>query len=181
MGRIDNAFNGAKISNFEEVFSKTKTVAESLNKKSAQCIELSRKKVEYLDAKTKLAKVYEKYGKIQFDAYLGAQTDENEVDTLIAEITAYRERISILRSELDEAKSNKDSSELKKEAEELKQEVVAASKEAKEVFIKQAKEARKNAQDVIKAVHNSVKVNEVQPDAEVIEVTPENVSSEEDK
>ena len=52
--------------NFDELFSKTKIVAESLNKKSAKAFDLSRKRVEYLDAKAKIAKFYEKYGRLQF-------------------------------------------------------------------------------------------------------------------
>ncbi len=41
MGKFDDMFSGAKISNLDELFSKTKTVAESLNKKSAQAKNLN--------------------------------------------------------------------------------------------------------------------------------------------
>lgn len=156
--------NVHKISNIEEVFSKTRTVAESLNKKGSLCIELSRKRVEYLDAKTKLSKAYEKFGKLQFSASLGEDVDENEYASAVADITALKERMETLSEELDGAKVVKDTDDLKREAEELKQEVKIASKEAKEVIIQQAK-------DVLKAVQNSVKANNIPvQDGEEIEV-----------
>lgn len=156
--------NVHKISNIEEVFTKTKTVAESLNKKGSLCIELSRKRVEYLDAKTKLSKAYEKFGKLQFSASCGEEVDENEYAAAVADITALRERIETLSEELDGAKAVKDTDDLKREAEELKQEVKIASKEAKEAIIQQAK-------DVLKVVQNSVKTNNIPvQDNEEIEV-----------
>ena len=51
---MDEAFNNPKL---EEMFNKTKDVAENMSKKSAERLEISRKKVELLDAKAKLAKL----------------------------------------------------------------------------------------------------------------------------
>lgn len=153
MGKFDDVFAGAKISNFDELFSKTKTVAESINKKSAQAFDLSRKRFEYLDAKAKLSKFYEKYGKLQFDAYAGEEIDENELDMLISQITAYREKLNQLKAQLDEGSDN---TELKREAEDLKKEVIIASQEAKEVIKKQMDEMYKNAKIAFnKSSHNA--------------------------
>ena len=80
--------NNPKISNFEEVLSKTKDMAQMLNKRSAQCIEVSRKRVEYLDAKSKLSKAYEKFGRLQYKASLGEDVDENEYAVAVADIAA---------------------------------------------------------------------------------------------
>ncbi|MDE5671281.1 MAG: hypothetical protein K2I14_07485 [Eubacterium sp.] len=135
MGKFDNI----KISNFDELFSKTKTVAESLNKKGVQAFDMSRKRLDYLDAKAKIAKLYEKYGRIQFDAFTGEDIDENELDMLTAQIITYREKLSDLKIQLDEVN---DTTDLKREAEDLKKEVIIASKEAKEVIKKQVENAR---------------------------------------
>lgn len=153
MGKFEDMFAGAKISNFDELFSKTKTVAESINKKSSQAFDLSRKRFEYLDVKAKLSKFYEKYGKLQFSAYLGEEFDEGELDMLIAQITAYRDKLNTLKAELEEVNDN---SELKREAEELKKEVIIASHEAKEVIKKQMDEMYKNARNAFNKSAQSV-------------------------
>ena len=130
MGKFDNI----KISNFDELFSKTKTVAESLNKKGAQAFDMSRKRLDYLDAKAKISKLYEKYGRIQFNVFAGEEIDENELDMLTAQIITYREKLAELKAQLDEVN---DTTDLKREAEDI-----IASKEAKEVIKKQVENAR---------------------------------------
>lgn len=88
--------NGSKITNFEEVLSKTKNVAEVLNKKGSAYLELSRKRIEYMDAKSKLSKAYEKFGKLQYSAYIGEEVNEDEYAAAVADIAAYRERLDVL-------------------------------------------------------------------------------------
>ena len=123
--------NGSqKFTNFEEMFSKTKNVAETLNKKGAMYLELSRKRIEYMDSKSKLSKAYEKFGRLQYEAYIGNEVDENEYACAVADISALKEKTETLSAELEEAK-NKDAQELKKGAEEFKNEVKSASKEAR--------------------------------------------------
>lgn len=167
MGKFDNI----KISNFDELFSKTKTVAESLNKKGIQAFDMSRKRLEYLDTKAKLSKLYEKYGKIQFEVFLGEDVDENELDMLTAQIITYREKIADLKAQLEEVN---DTSDLKREAEDLKKEVIIASQEAKEVIKKQVENAKN-------AINNKVSQSSKPSENafEVIEVEPENVETEE--
>jgi len=169
MSKFEDAFGGAKISNIEDVLAKAKTVSESINKKSAKCLEISRKKVEYLDAKSKLAKSYERFGKLNFEILLGNEADEAEMDTLIAEITAYRERMGVLDKELDEAKSIFDTDDLKKEAEELKKEMKYASMETIEVLKIRAKEAMLAVQNAVDKA-GSGNTEPVEVDAEPAEV-----------
>lgn len=173
MGKFDNI----KISNFDELFSKTKTIAQSLNKKGSQAFDLSRKRLDYLDAKAKLSKLYEKYGKIQFNAFVGEEIDEDELDMLTAQIVAYREKIADLKAQLEEANDNLD---LKRDAEELKKEVIIASQEAKEVIKKQVENARNafnnKAAQASKQVDDAFEVIEVEP--ENVEVAEENTENE---
>ncbi len=147
MSKADDS--APKLTNFEEMFSKTRSMAETINKKGAMYLELSRKKIEYMDAKSKLSKAYENFGKLQFSAYIGEEVDENEYACSIADITALKERTETLSAELEEAK-NKDAEELKKGAEEFRKEVQTASKEARDVIVQQAK-------DFFRAVQLSVK------------------------
>lgn len=142
--------NGSKITNFEEVLSKTKNVAEVLNKKGSAYLELSRKRIEYMDAKSKLSKAYEKFGKLQYSAYIGEEVNEDEYAAAVADIAAYRERLDVLASELDDAKIPKDADDLKKNAEELKNEMKSASTEAVDALVQQAR-------DFLKAIQLSVK------------------------
>lgn len=164
-----------KFTNFEEMFSKTKNVAETINKKSAMYLELSRKKIEYMDAKSKLAKAYEKFGRLQYETYLGNDVDENDYACAVADITALKEKTETLAAELEEAK-NKDAEELKKGAEEFKNEVKSASKEARDVILQQAK-------DFFRAVQLSVKAGAAyEPGCEITtdftEVKEENKNTE---
>lgn len=132
-------FDSIKISNFDELFSKTKSMAESLNKKSVQAFDMSRKRLDYLDVKAKLSKLYEKFGRIQFEAFVGEEIDENELDMITAQIITYREKLADLKVQLEEVN---DTTDLKREAEELKKEVIIASQEAKEVLKKQVENAK---------------------------------------
>lgn len=164
------------LGNFDELFSKTKIVAESLNKKSAKAFDLSRKRVEYLDAKAKIAKFYEKYGRLLFSLSLEEEIDENELDMLTAQITAYREKINSLKAELDD---NADKEELKREADELKKEVISASQEAKEVIKKQMDEVCRNAKIAFNKSAGSTSKKAETTD-NVTEVSAEDVFSEEE-
>ena len=159
------------ISNFDELFSKTKIVAESLNKKSSQAFDISRKRLEYLDAKAKLSKLYEKYGKIQFDAFVGEDINESDLEMLTAQIITYREKLNDLKAQLDEVN---DTSDLKREAEDLKKEVIIASQEAKEAIKKQVE----NAKTVIASKTSQPKpsgdaVEVVEVEAEKVEIVEE--------
>lgn len=168
-----------KISNFEDMLSKTRDMAQMLNKKSAQCLEISRKRVEYLDAKTKLSKAYEKFGKLQYNASVGEDVDENEYAVAVADIAALLSRLEELNKDIDSSKVIKDADELKRGAEEFKDEVINASKEAREAIIQQAKE-------ILKAVKKSVDSNSpvaggTETEVEFTEVVPNDAQEQEGK
>lgn len=103
---MDEVFNNAKKANFEDVLSKTKTYAEKATKMSAERLEISRKKIEVLDAKTKLSKAYEKFGKLQYTAYEGGDVNKDAADSCIDEITLLKSRIDYLNAEIEEAKAS---------------------------------------------------------------------------
>lgn len=130
---------------FEDMFSKTKTAAESIGKKSSKHLMLSRKRVEYLDAKSKVGKTYAKYGQLMYLKESGQAVDEEELGILYSEITAYRERLQALEDELSAARE-----ELENEAVYFGKDLVEASRDVTEAFKKQAGEVVKNAKEVFK-------------------------------
>lgn len=102
---VDDVLNSAKAGNFEEVLTKTKIYAEDAAKKSAERLEISKKKIELLDSKTKLVKAYEKYGRLQFSAYEGNEVDPDELAAAIEEIQLQKSRSEMLDSEIEDMKS----------------------------------------------------------------------------
>ena len=104
MGIFDDVLNSAKTGNFDDVLLKTKAYAEDAAKKSAERLEISKKKIELLDSKTKLVKAYERYGKLQYDLYEGHDVSQNELDACIDEIQLQKNRNESLDSEIEELK-----------------------------------------------------------------------------
>lgn len=102
---VDELLNSAKNGNFDELFSKTKVYAEDAAKKSAERLEISKKKIELLDSKTKLAKAYEKFGKLQYAAYVGESVDDEELSAAIDEIQLHKSRADMLQSEVEDLKA----------------------------------------------------------------------------
>lgn len=83
--------------NIEDVVNKTRVYA----KKSAEAIEISRKKIELLDAKTKLAKTYEKYGKLCFAASQGEDGNEEAIEKTSQEIIMLKSQCEFLEEEIE--------------------------------------------------------------------------------
>lgn len=95
---VDEAINNAKKNgSIDEVINKTKEYA----KKSAQAIEISRKRIELLDTKTKLAKAYEKYGKQQFALYEGKEVNQDEIKASCEEIVMLKSQSEFLEAEIE--------------------------------------------------------------------------------
>ncbi len=95
---VDEAINNAKKNgSIDEVINKTKEYA----KKSAQAIEISRKRIELLDTKTKLAKAYEKYGKQQFALYEGEDVNQDEINVSCEEIVMLKSQSEFLEAEIE--------------------------------------------------------------------------------
>lgn len=101
---VDDLLNSAKNGNFEELISKTKVYAEDAAKKSAERLEISKKKIELLDSKTKLTKAYEKFGKLQYSAYIGEAVDDDEMSAAVEEIQLHKSRADMLQAEVDDLK-----------------------------------------------------------------------------
>ena len=116
---VDEFFSNAKNSgNFDDLINKTKNYAEGAVKKSAETIEISKKKIELLDAKTKLAKAYESFGKLQYSALEeSVEIDEATLQASLEEIKLLKSRADILSAEADDLKSKFVDSLKKKEAE----------------------------------------------------------------
>ena len=89
----------------EEFLNKTRDVAETFGKKSAEHLEISRKKVECLDAKTKLARLYEKFGRLQYDVYIGEPAQQSDIEELADMIALTKEKIEALTAEIETAKT----------------------------------------------------------------------------
>lgn len=89
---------------FEEMLNKTRGVAESLGKRSAEGIELSKKKIEALDAKAKLARLYEKFGQLQYNSYIGEEVDDSQIAGIAAEISATKDKLDLLNEEVEALK-----------------------------------------------------------------------------
>ena len=95
---VDEAINNAKKNgSIDEIINKTKEYA----KKSAQAIEISRKRIELLDTKTKLAKAYEKYGKQQFALYEGKEVNQDELNASCEEIVMLKSQSEFLEAEIE--------------------------------------------------------------------------------
>lgn len=95
---VDEAINNEKKNgSIDEVINKTKEYA----KKSAQAIEISRKRIELLDTKTKLAKAYEKYGKQQFALYEGKEVNQDEINASCEEIVMLKSQSEFLEAEIE--------------------------------------------------------------------------------
>lgn len=98
LNSVDEAINNAKKNgSIDEVINKTKEYA----KKSAQAIEISRKRIELLDTKTKLAKAYEKYGKLQFSVYDGGEVNQDDLEATCEEIIMLKSQSEFLEAEIE--------------------------------------------------------------------------------
>ena len=113
---VDEVLNSAKHGNFEDVLTRTKSYAEKATKKSAERLEISRKKIELLDSKTKLAKAFERYGKLQYSAYIGEEIDEEAIEAALQEIQLQKTRADLLDEEIAELRAAFIDSLSKKEA-----------------------------------------------------------------
>lgn len=113
----------------DEFLTKTRDVAETVGKKSAEHLELSRKRIEFLDVKSKQSKLYEKFGELQYNAFIGKAVDEEELAQLAEKISANIEKIEILNEEIEAFKANfAESVQRTKEAFQKEMEKAAAPK-----------------------------------------------------
>lgn len=116
----------------EEFLNKTRDVAETFGKKSAEHLEISRKKVECLDAKTKLARLYEKFGRLQYDVYIGEPAQQSDIEELADMIALTKEKIESLTAEIETAKAQ------------FNDAVNSATKKTRDAFYKEFDKMNKN-------------------------------------
>ncbi|MCM1284590.1 MAG: hypothetical protein NC213_02960 [Acetobacter sp.] len=102
---FSDLFSKSNNPKLDEMLSKTRDVAEILGKKSAEHLDLSRKKVELFDMKTKLSKLYEKFGKQKYNSIVGLDAEDESSEDFISKITEINEKISLLEEEIDAAKA----------------------------------------------------------------------------
>lgn len=86
---------------FEEFFNKTKDVAETVGKKSAERLDISRKKLELLDIKAKLSKTYEKFGRLQYKSFIGEEVDTEKLEEMVTEISQLNDKIDALSFDIE--------------------------------------------------------------------------------
>ncbi len=103
--KLNDVISGAKQGNFDELLSKTKSYAEKATKKSAERLEVSKKKIELLDAKNKLAKAYEQYGRLTYAMAQGESVSGEELKSAAASVELQLMRSEALDSEISELKS----------------------------------------------------------------------------
>lgn len=101
-GSGQDPFSSEKL---EEVFNKTKDVAETMSKKSAERLELSKKKVELFDTRAKLSKLYEKYGKLQYGVSIGDEIGQGVLSDCETQIAQLREKAEEYTRAIEEAKA----------------------------------------------------------------------------
>lgn len=121
-GSADLNINNQKL---EEMFNKTRDMAESVSKKSVERLDMSRKMIECLDAKTKLSKLYERFGEMQYNSFIGEEVDSVELEGIANRIAELKAKIDELNVEIDEAKL------------EFSEAVVNATKKTRDAFQKE--------------------------------------------
>ncbi len=99
---VDDVISSAKNGSFEEVLAKTKSYAEKATRKSAERLEISRKKIELLDSKTKLSKAYEKFGRLEYAKRQGEEVNEDEYKSAFAQIDLQKTRAEMIDKEIEE-------------------------------------------------------------------------------
>ena len=105
INEVDEVINSAKKGNFDEVLSKTKSYAEKATKRSAERLEISKKKIELLDSKAKLTRAYEKYGKLMYLKNQNEEVSEDEIASAEAAIELQKMRSDMLNEEIEELKT----------------------------------------------------------------------------
>ena len=98
---MDEVLNSAKNGNFDEVLAKTKQYAERATKKGAQQFEISKKRIELLEAKTKLSKAFEKYGRLMYALENGETAEEDALASALAEIQLHKTRSDMLTQDIE--------------------------------------------------------------------------------
>lgn len=140
----DGSINNPKL---EEFFNKTRDAAETVSKRSAEGLELGRKKVELFDSKAKLSKLYERYGKLQYSAFIGEEVNPDELEDVANDIAILRDKVDLLNVEIEDARTA------------FNESMSAAARRTKEAF-SQEKETTAQEVDEVEVVEAQVDTQE---------------------
>lgn len=88
---------------FDEVINKTRSMAEVVGKKSAEAIEISKRKIELVDCNNKLSKAYAVLGKLEYENLNGKEPNEQavgkameEIDEMVTKVRRIEEELQVL-------------------------------------------------------------------------------------
>lgn len=85
---------------FDDVISRTKSMAEVVSKKSAEAIEISKRKIELVDCKNRLNRAYAVLGKLEYDSIYGKGLDEAAVTNAVKEIDETAAKVRRIEEDL---------------------------------------------------------------------------------
>lgn len=95
------------MSYLDDVISKTRSMAEVMGKKSAEAIEISKRKIELIDCKNKLDKAYAVLGKLEYESLYGKVLDEEAVSKAVEDIDQHATKMKKLEEELNQLQNTK--------------------------------------------------------------------------
>ncbi len=91
----------------DEMISKTKSMAEVMGKKSAEAIEISKRKIELIDCKNKLEKAYAVLGQLEYVRLNGKEPEEEALQAAVAEIERQADAVHHLEKVLQQLQDAK--------------------------------------------------------------------------
>ncbi len=92
---------------FDDVTLKAKEIIDSVSKKTGEFVGVQKLRVELMDMKSKLNKLYRDLGKVVYSASIGDEDCTETVEDLIAAISIKKNEISFLQAQIDEKKNRR--------------------------------------------------------------------------
>ena len=92
---------------FDDVTLKAKEIIDSVSKKTGEFVGIQKLRVELMDMKSKLNKLYTELGKVVYSASIGDEDCTEAVEDLIASISIKKNEISFLQAQIDEKKNKR--------------------------------------------------------------------------
>lgn len=136
--------------NFDDIINSTKKFAKAIGKKSSEYLDESKKKVEYLDAKNKLNKLYAKFGEMNYLKYIGDNISDEVIDVVANEIADCKANLVVLKENISNTADYQTAVEIKKEAQQLKNSVKDVSNETKEAILGQLSDLEETVKNIKK-------------------------------
>lgn len=86
--------------NFDDAFSRARSMAETLGKKSAEALELSRLKLDEAEAKSRLNRAYAELGRVYYAVLSGKRENAGRKSAALAEIERQTNLMASLEKEI---------------------------------------------------------------------------------